>query len=82
MTRPAVIDTSTLIALVRGGVYEQVGRFFGPLYIGDGAEKEARRDPQVDTALNRTQSSSPPFPSVDTLLSRTRTYDGGRYHQI
>ena len=75
MSVAAVIDTSTVIALVRGGVFEYLGQVFWPLFIGHGAERECRKVPQVGATLNQTQSSSPPFPHVVALISRSRTYD-------
>lgn len=77
MTIAAVIDSSTVIALVRAGVFEYLGQIFEPLFIGHGAERECRKDPQVDAAFNQAQAGSPPFPIVVTLFARSRTYDLG-----
>ncbi len=71
-----------VIALVRGGVFGYLGRFFEPLYIGNGAERERRKDPLVDAALNRTQLGSPSFPTVETRISRRRAYDPGLSQDI
>jgi predicted nucleic acid-binding protein len=75
MTVAAVIDTSTVIALVRGGVFVYLGQVFHPLFIGYGAERECRRVPAVDAVLNQTQAGSPPFPLVVALIARRRSYD-------
>jgi predicted nucleic acid-binding protein len=75
MTTAAVIDSSTAIALVRGGVFDYLGSVFQPLFIGHGAERECRKVPSVDVAFSRTQSGSPPFPIVVTLVTRSRIYD-------
>lgn len=71
----AVVDSSTVIALVRGGVFEHLGQVFQPLLIGHEADSECQKLPQVAAALNQTRSGQPPFPVVVTLIARSRSYD-------
>ncbi|MBI1926439.1 hypothetical protein HYR99_19625 [Candidatus Poribacteria bacterium] len=73
MTYPAVVDSSTLIALVRGGIHVHLGQFFQPLFIGSGAEKECRQRPQIDVAL--TQAANALQLTVVNLISRSRAYN-------
>ena len=75
MTYPAVIDSSTLIALVRGGVLVHLGQFFQPLFMGSGAEKECRRRPPIDAALNQAQAANQIQLTVVNLISRSRVYN-------
>jgi len=72
MTFAAVIDSSTVIALVRGGVFEYLGQVFQPLFIDHGAERECRKVLQIDAALNQTQLGVRPFPIVVTLITHRR----------
>jgi len=75
MTYAAVVDTSTVIALARGGVFVHLGQVFQPLLIGSDADQECQGDPHAHAALNQTQNQTPAFPTVVKLLARRRAYD-------
>ncbi|MBI1929363.1 hypothetical protein HYR99_34605 [Candidatus Poribacteria bacterium] len=75
MSYAAVVDSSTLIALARGGVFAHLGQVFCPIFIGSRAEKECQKDPRAPAALRQTQAQTPAFPIVVSLISRSRVYD-------
>jgi predicted nucleic acid-binding protein len=75
MTFKAVVDSSTLIALVRGNVLAPLGKVCQPLIIGSRAEIECRKRPFVDAALNQAQAAGTIQLSVITLNARSRAYD-------
>ncbi len=74
MNYAAVVDTSTVIALARGGVFSYLGHVFQPVFIGNVAEQECQRNPHASAAMNQTQSQTPAFPVVEGLISRSRVY--------
>jgi predicted nucleic acid-binding protein len=74
MSYAAVVDSSTLIALARGGVFAHLGQVFQPIFIGSRAEKECQKDPQATAALRQTQAQTPDFPIIVSLISRSRVY--------